>query len=86
MAFKIACFSKNRPDSGGKASRPPKPPAARDSAHGPPSMMRSSYASLLAHVSQFRNFPFLTLVNHTTASGLLQRYFYPTKSSSFEDF
>ena len=49
----------------------PKPPAAGDSAPDPPpSMMRLNYTNLLAHVSQFENFYFLTLVNHITASGL----------------
>ena len=70
MAFKRACFSKNRQASGGFAPRPSKPLAIGDSAPRPPSMMRLSYTSLLAHVSHFGNFHLLILVNHTTSSGL----------------
>ena len=70
MAFKIACFPKICPASGGFAPRPPTHPAIGDSALRPPSMIHLSYTSLLTHVSQSENFHFSTLVNHTTDSGL----------------
>ena len=58
MAFKKACFSKNRSASGGEALRPQQPPAARGSGPRSPSVIRLTYASLLTTSPNFEVFTF----------------------------
>ena len=68
MALKQLVFSKNRSACGGFAPCPPKPPATGSSVPRPPSVICLSYSTSL---NTSPNSGVLTLVNQTTASGLL---------------